>query len=127
MAGQIKKQTLQIVQYIKDNQDAVTCGEVAAHFEVSKAVITNLISRYNLQGFLAPEITRGKIGTDSSLKGVPDIIAIVKGQFVGVEIKFGKDKLSPDQILFKRFCEHAGGTYLVIKTVEEVDNFLLTV
>jgi len=85
--------------------------------------------RQNNQPTHDPKMNNGYGGyrAHNGMKGIPDIIAIVKGQFVGVEIKFGKDKLSPDQILFKRFCEHAGGTYLVIKTVEEVDNFLLTV
>ena len=69
MAKPVSKQTLGIVQYITDNKDTKTCGEVASHFKVSKAVINNLVSRYDLQGFLAPIPSGGIIGLDAHLKG----------------------------------------------------------
>lgn len=58
------------------------------------------------------------------LKGVPDIICIINGQFVGIEIKTPKGKLSPGQILFKKRCERNGGKYLVVKKAEDVDYLL---
>lgn len=58
------------------------------------------------------------------LKGVPDIIAIVKGQFVGIEVKTPKGKLSPEQVLFKKRCVRNGGKYLVVKHVDDVDILL---
>ena len=63
------KQTEMIVQFLKDNKETVTCSEAASNFKVSKAVINNLVSRYDLQGFLVPESGRGKIGVEAHLQG----------------------------------------------------------
>ena len=73
-----------------------------------------------------PKMNNGYGGyrAHNGMKGVPDIIAIIDGQFVGLEIKYGKDRMSPDQILFKRRCENAGGKYLVVSDIKTVDNLL---
>ena len=63
----------------------------------------------------------GAYRSHSGLKGVPDIICIINGQFVGIEIKAGSDRISADQALFKKRCERNGGKYLVVKKVEDVD------
>lgn len=70
-----------------------------------------------------PALNNGYGGYRShgGLKGVPDIICIIKGQFVGVEIKAGADKLSPEQIHFKKRCERNGGKYLVVKHPDDVN------
>ena len=62
MATKVTKQTETIVQFLKDNKESVTCSEAASNFKVSKAVINNLVSRFDLRGFLVPESGRGKIG-----------------------------------------------------------------
>jgi hypothetical protein len=59
------------------------------------------------------------------MKGVPDIICIINGQFVGIEIKAGKDRISADQMLFKKRCERNGGRYYVVRNPEDVDSILL--
>lgn len=73
-----------------------------------------------------PKLNSGYGGYRShgGLKGVPDIICIIAGQFVGIEIKAGADRLSADQILFKKRCERSGGKYLVIKKIEDIDPLL---
>jgi len=52
-------------------------------------------------------------------KGSPDIIGCIRGQFIGVEVKVGKDKWRDDQ---KAFCERikkAGGYYFLVKSVDD--------
>lgn len=73
-----------------------------------------------------PHLNSGYGGyrSHSGLKGVPDIICIVNGQFVGIEVKAGKDRLSADQIHFKTRCEYNGGMYIVAKSVADVDILL---
>jgi len=66
----------------------------------------------------------GAYRSHSGMKGVPDIICIIAGQFVGIEIKAGKDRISPDQVLFKKRCERNGGKYLVVRNPEDVDILL---
>jgi hypothetical protein len=55
-----------------------------------------------------------------AMKGVPDIIVIIDGVFVGVEVKTMKGKMSPDQHLFKRRLERAGGKYYVVTSPDDL-------
>lgn len=66
----------------------------------------------------------GAYRSHSGMKGVPDIICIIHGQFVGIEIKAGNDRMSEHQILFKKRCVRNGGKYLIVKKPEDVDILL---
>lgn len=55
-----------------------------------------------------------------SMKGVPDIILIKDGQFIGLEIKRPKGIQSDIQKIFQHKCEKAGGRYHLITSLEEV-------
>lgn len=64
-----------------------------------------------------------------ALKGVPDILGILPdGTFLGVEIKTGKDKLSPEQNDFLNQAIIRGAVAFEARTLEcvqqRVDNFL---
>lgn len=55
------------------------------------------------------------------MKGVPDIIMIgTKGQFIGIEVKTPKGKMSADQILFQRRCKRKGAKYYVATSVDDL-------
>ena len=54
-------------------------------------------------------------------KGVSDVLACYKGRLVAIEIKIGKDKLSPEQVGFTRNIIHAGGEAFV---AVDFDSFL---
>lgn len=56
----------------------------------------------------------------NSMKGVPDIICIIKGQFVGIEVKKPDGKQSPDQKIFEKECNKNGGKYILARSVEDV-------
>lgn len=59
-------------------------------------------------------------------KGISDIIAILPphGRFCGIEIKTGKDRLSPEQQGFIENIQRMGGIALVVKDYEDfVDQF----
>lgn len=45
--------------------------------------------------------------------GSPDIVCVIKGQFVGVEVKGTGGKQSDDQKDFQERLEKAGGVYIV--------------
>lgn len=55
-------------------------------------------------------------------KGISDIIAVVRGLSVFIEVKVGKDRMSEDQIRFKYETERAGGIYFECR---EIDPFLI--
>jgi len=53
-------------------------------------------------------------------KGVPDIILVNGGQFIGIEVKREKGALSLEQKQFKADTELHGGTYIVARSIEDV-------
>lgn len=55
--------------------------------------------------------------------GSPDIFAVHKGSFYGIEVKTPIGKLSPNQIEFGGAFEKAGGIYLVARKVEDVISY----
>lgn len=55
-----------------------------------------------------------------SLNGVPDIIVINKGIFIGLEVKQPKGKQSDNQKLFELACKKAGGRYHIITSIDDV-------
>lgn len=54
-----------------------------------------------------------------SMKGVPDIIVIHEGYFIGLEVKRAKTKQSPDQKEFERGCKEAGGEYWIVRSIDD--------
>ena len=62
-------------------------------------------------------------------KGVSDILGLIPphGRFLAIEVKTGRDKLSPEQIGFLTTVSAAGGIADVIKTETDLDNLLKSV
>jgi len=56
----------------------------------------------------------------NGLKGVPDILAVVKGTFTGFEIKTPKGRQSADQKLFQKRLERNGGKYHIIRSIQDL-------
>jgi hypothetical protein len=56
--------------------------------------------------------------------GAPDIICVIKGQYVGIEIKNEKGKQSDHQRVFQQKLEKAGGFYLLARSLEDVINLI---
>jgi len=55
----------------------------------------------------------------SMQKGSADISATIAGQSVKIEIKVGRDRIRPEQEIYKQQVEKAGGIYLLIHTFDE--------
>lgn len=66
--------------------------------------------RCNVAGFYREDI--GYIKSGSTI-GTPDILAVVSGRFVGIEIKIGRDRQSDEQKSVQAGIEAAGGVYLL--------------
>lgn len=52
-------------------------------------------------------------------KGLPDIWACIKGKFVTIEVKAGKDRMSADQQARRFEIEKAKGTYLIARSTDD--------
>lgn len=69
------------------------------------------------------DVTKRVFRRNSATKGVSDIIGFKKGEgarFVAIEVKVGKDKLSPEQVTFLESVEKAGGIALVIRNSDDL-------
>ena len=59
-----------------------------------------------------------------SPKGLPDIIVITGGKFIGIEVKRKGAKQSADQVHFMNSCRNNGGEYLLAYTLQDVSDEL---
>lgn len=57
-----------------------------------------------------------------SKTGLPDIIIIKDGFFIGLEVKVAKGKQSPNQKLFEKESKEAGAEYYVVRSIDDVKN-----
>ena len=65
------------------------------------------------------------LGGLGQIAGLPDIIGCIKGRFFGIEVKTGTGKLSPKQARIRQWILDAGGIYLLVSTVEDVEGFFV--
>ena len=63
----------------------------------------------------AKQIHRG----GNTEKGLPDIWACIRGKFVVIEVKAGKDKMSEHQEARRQEIERAKGVYFVARSTDE--------
>ena len=54
-------------------------------------------------------------------KGSPDIIAVAKGRYIGIECKMGSGRQSPAQKEFQRALEAAGGKYILARSIDDLE------
>jgi hypothetical protein len=52
--------------------------------------------------------------------GAPDIICVVNGQYVGIEVKAPRGRQSDHQKEFQRRLEEAGGKYILAYSIDEI-------
>ena len=74
------------------------------------------VTRIQSQGQWNPALQRFTRSTTS--RGTADLHAVINGQHVSIEIKWGKDKLSAKQKQTAKQVEAAGGIYLTVKDYE---------
>ena len=51
--------------------------------------------------------------------GLPDIFAVLRGRFAGIEVKAGRDKIRPEQLHRKAEIERAKGLYFEARSTDE--------
>lgn len=68
-------------------------------------------------------IGSGKYIKSTSTNGTADISAVIKGRSVKIEIKWDKDRQSPDQNKYQESIQRAGGIYIIVKTFDDFINW----
>lgn len=51
--------------------------------------------------------------------GSPDIVCVIKGYFIGLEVKSPTGSQSADQKQFQSHLEKAGGFYFVVRSIDD--------
>jgi hypothetical protein len=59
--------------------------------------------------------TLGRFIKSTVRRGIGDIMAVIAGRTIMIEIKTGRDKLSLDQIKTRQEVENSGGVYLEVR------------
>lgn len=57
--------------------------------------------------------------------GTSDLKAIIKGQMIAIEIKYGKDRQSEAQKEYQAKIEKSGGIYLIVKDLDVFYDWML--
>jgi hypothetical protein len=77
--------------------------------------------RNNSGAFAFPETATSKRRFfKAGVAGAPDIVCVIAGQYVGLEIKAPKGRQSENQKEFQRQLEAAGGRYILAYSVDDV-------
>ena len=89
--------------------------------ELTKSVIYDLIhvrgaAAYRINNVGIWDAKRGTYRKGGTVKGIPDIIGVIDGRFIGIEIKYGKDRQSADQKVVEQEIQGAGGVYFIAKS-----------
>ena len=69
-------------------------------------------------------IKTGKRFIRYGCKGSPDIIALHRGQFVGIEVKGPGEDQTEDQLAFEQCVTKSGNRYIVARSLEDVERAL---
>jgi len=87
--------------------------------QLSQAVMTYL------RGITDLHPIRIEPGPYGGMKGVSDILACYKGQFIAIELKIGTRQTTRLQDLFLRKIRNAGGIACVCRSVDDVAKCLM--
>ena len=98
---------------------------MASEHEIQSEILKKLLDL----GIFAFRINTGAYAVDGRFiqygyPGCSDIIAIVKGRFVGIEVKSSKGKQSELQQAFQQNVESANGIYILACSWEQVETTL---
>ena len=74
--------------------------------------------RINVMGVYNKET--GKYMKSNATLGMPDILTIYNGVFIGIEVKFGRDSQKDKQKERQEEIEAAGGYYIIAKEFEQL-------
>jgi hypothetical protein len=96
--------------------------------ETANRITANIIRIINLQtGCVAYRINNVGVWDaaknihrkGNTEKGIPDIIACIKGEFWGIEVKAGRDKMSEEQCMRKFEIINAKGKFFEVRSTDE--------
>lgn len=100
-----------------------------AESDVQRAILDYLTLKHvfhyrNNSGMMVSEYKGRKRFTRFGAVGSPDIVCVVKGQYVGIEVKALKGRQTENQKEFQRQLEAAGGRYILAFSLDDITSAL---
>ena len=93
-------------------------------------LVKQILDFCRMRGLLFYRTQSGAIKTETGgfmkfgFAGCPDLTGCLKGKFIAVECKVGKNTQTPSQVEFQRKVEKEGGEYWLIYNIDEFINKL---
>lgn len=91
-----------------------------------------IINYLRAKGFLVSKIrstgrfVQGRmIPLPEDERGVSDLIACYQGKYIAIEIKAGNGRQTEYQKAFESRVKESGGIYLIARSIQDIDEFLL--
>ena len=115
-----------IMKYLSSRKDIYFWRQNSGSFvQRAKTILTTLLNSLGIDPHIKARVQGGfhtGIGRYdcTSEKGLPDIIVIYKGRFVGFEVKNGSGRQRQTQLRAEAKIKQAGGFYFVVRSVEDV-------
>ncbi len=94
------------------SSNAITAGILLAINQTYQPHV--LVFRLNV---IVMKASRGTVR--SAPNGCPDIIGVLRGRPIVIEVKYGRDTLRPAQVKFRDQWIKAGGAYVLARSVEQ--------
>ncbi len=98
---------------LKDNSANELTKSIVATIEA----LGGMATRVNSTGLYDPATKKFRKGTTK--KGTADIHAVFQGRHLSIEVKFGKDKMSPEQHEMAAKVAAAGGLYIIARSLDQ--------
>ncbi len=117
----------QAVQWLRKAVNKPDLKDKTAH-QISQCVILYLehlggcATEIDNRGYFNP--VTNKFQQSRTKNGVPDILACLKGKYLGVEIKAGNDRMRPEQLVFRDEILRAGGYFFECRNFQSFYDFI---
>lgn len=76
--------------------------------------------RQNTVGLYDPKTKGYRTPPRYAKNGIPDIIVVKDGFFIGLEVKSRRGQISASQSVFKKLVQDNGGEYHVVRSLDDV-------
>jgi len=106
----------------RDDWASTNCFNVMKEKDIQRQITDYLILqkiffyRNNTGGFSREDGHFYRFG----VVGSPDLVLVIKGKYIGVEVKTKIGRQSPAQLVFQKALEASGGIYLLVRSLDEL-------
>jgi hypothetical protein len=118
---ELKRSPLPAFAVVKPAFKQTSANEVTKSICAFIEALGGRADRINVQGQWNVKLDR--FTKSHTRKGVADIICCIRGRYVAIEVKFGKDRQSEHQKIYEQAVVDASGYYVIAKDFDSFYNW----